>query len=81
MPISLTIDKTTTGQFRARLADREFEASSIEDLVHQLGTELSRAFGEEAHAEPGAADNEAEFEADLDYALNKNAELYRRLAR
>ena len=71
------------GTYRAELPDGEFVTNSIEELVDVIRLVLQSI--KVGNANGGAIEAEEEdddigFEADLDYVLTKNAELYRRLA-
>ena len=82
MTVSISIDQTDEGHFRAKLADREIEATTLAQLLHDLGKELFEVFSPgELDDDSAGPEDSAEFEADLDHTLTKNAELYRRLAR
>jgi hypothetical protein len=92
MSLTITIDRTEHGRFRADLLGTTLEADSLDALLEDvkrrvIGLDLKDvlAFEEDLDVRiPRAgteAEDDADFEADLDYILTKNAELYRRLAR
>jgi len=82
MTVSITIDKSDNGRFRAMIAGREIEASTLGHLLEDLGRVLSDTFSmRDPETDAGGPDDDAGFEADLEYTLRKNQELYRRLAR
>jgi hypothetical protein len=92
MSLTITIHQTEHGRFRADLLGTTLEADSLDALMEDVTRRVvSRdlkdvlAFEENVdvriHRAGTRADDDADFEADLDHVLTKNAELYRRLAR
>jgi hypothetical protein len=91
-PITIQIDRTESGRFRATapgLPQIGVESDTLDDLFRGLNLQLaplvarSSTSAEVDVSGEGVRDDEddARFERDLDYVLDKNAELYRRLAR
>jgi hypothetical protein len=74
---------SSPGTYRVESPDGEFVTSSIEELVgviRQVLQSLEPRVASSEATELEEEDDDAGFENDLDYVVNKNAELYRRLA-
>jgi predicted RNase H-like HicB family nuclease len=87
VPISILIDKSADGRFHATAPDNpglEAEAETLDQLFDSIKQQLAPILStRSASAESTDATNESEdegFDDDLGYVLEKNAELYRRLA-
>ena len=88
VPISILIDQRADGRFHATAPDHPdivVDAETLDVLFQNLHARLSPIFIDgSATTGAGPLDTEgddATFEGDLAYLLDKNAELYRRLAR
>jgi hypothetical protein len=74
---------TSPGTYRVETPNSEFVTNSVEELVGVIRQVLQSLEPQVARSEATEAEEEGDdagFEDDLDYVLNKNAELYRRLA-
>jgi hypothetical protein len=79
--VCITIDRTESGRFRATLPNRELEAGTLRELVHELGAAIIAVFEAGGRVRISIEiEDDADFERDLEYTLAKNTELYRRLA-
>jgi predicted RNase H-like HicB family nuclease len=87
-PLSILIDRTESGMFRASAPDLPgvtAEAETVQQVLAELGPKVELFFTRSAVSSdlPNGGDasgGDEGFDADLAYVLDKNAELYRRLA-